>query len=195
MGHLLPPDAAKDQGQEGRYNACHAEKQLIAYFIDRHVLLPRDGLPDSKLEGDIEQVEDKLDALLSNTETGRQVTLLRERQKKLDHELFDGDEKLVGKYDEIKALKLKLKSVKTALNRLIATPQARPLLKLESCLDILKRRRRRHVDLISMAHAPPPASLTEAVILVSSSPCPDCIDFKDKVNESFGLSIQLFAAL
>lgn len=195
VGHLLPPDAAKDRGKKGRYNACHAEKQLIAYFIDRHVLLPRDGLPDSELEGDIEQVEDELDVFLSDTETGRQVTLLRERQKNLDHELLDWDGKLVGKYDETKALKLRLKSFVTALDRLIATPQARPLLKLESRLDTLNRRRRRHADLINMANAPPPASLTEAVILVSSSPCPDCIEFTRKVNESFRLFIQLFAAL
>lgn len=34
---------------------------MIAYFIDRHALLPRDGLPDSELEEDMEQVADNID--------------------------------------------------------------------------------------------------------------------------------------
>lgn len=193
-GHLLPSHTY-DRGKDGRYNACHAEKQLIAYFIDRHVFLPRDSLPDSELEGEIEWVEDELEKFLSDSEIGREVTSIRKKKKDLERELFDGDEKLVGKHDEIKALELELKSVKTTLNRLIATPQARPFLKLESRLKILNQRLARHTDLIDMAKAPPPASLAEAVILISSPPCQDCIVFKDKVNKFFGLSIQLFAAL
>lgn len=124
------------------------------------------------------------------------MKLLRERWKNLTHELFDGDEGLVGKCDKIKALELELKSVERALNRLIATPQTRPLSMLVSHLDILnrrRRRRRRHADLIGMANSPLPASLTEAVILVSSPPCPDCTGLKDKANEFFELSTQLLA--
>lgn len=139
--------------------------------------------------------EDELEEFFSMTETGRQVTSLRKRKKDLENELFDGDEKLVGKHDEIRALKLELKSVETSLNRLIASLQAGPFLRLEGQLDVLNQRLHRHTDLINMANTPPPASLTEAVILISSRPCQDCIMFKDKVNEFFGLSIQLFAAL
>lgn len=193
-GHLLPSHT-HDWGKDGQYNACHAEKQLIAYFIDRHVLLPRDGLPDSELEGKIERVEDELQKFLSDTGIGSRVASLRKRKKDLKHELFDGDEKLIGKHDEIKALELELKSVETTLNRQIASPRARPFLRLESQLKILNQRLDRHTNLINMANAPPPASLTEAVILISSPPCQDCIVFKDKVNKFFGLSIQLFAAL
>lgn len=47
---------------------------------------------------------------------------LRKRKKDLENEHFDGDEKLVGKHTEIRALELELKSVKTALSRLIASP-------------------------------------------------------------------------
>ncbi|KAJ5873681.1 uncharacterized protein N7473_013146 [Penicillium subrubescens] len=194
VGHLLPCHNY-DQGRDGQCNACHAEKQLIAYFIDRHVFLPRDGQPDSELETEIELNDDKLEEFLSTTQTGRQVTSLRKRKKDLENELFDGDEKLVGKHDQIRALKLELKSVETTLNRLIATPQARPLLWLESQLEVLNHQKDRHEDLTRMANAPPPASLTEAVILISSPPCQDCIMFKDKVNSFFGLSLQLFAAL
>ncbi|PWY93006.1 hypothetical protein BO94DRAFT_544056 [Aspergillus sclerotioniger CBS 115572] len=46
IGHELPPIEHYDGSQPGRYNACHAEKQLIAYFLDRHVFLPRDVEPD-----------------------------------------------------------------------------------------------------------------------------------------------------
>ncbi|CAG7949482.1 unnamed protein product [Penicillium salamii] len=194
VGHPLPSNS-KDQGKNGQYNACHAEKQLIAYFIDRHVFLPRDGLPNSELEENIELKEDELQEYLSSTEAGRHVTSLRKRKEDLECELFDGDEKLVGKIDEIRALELELKSVETILNRLIASPQAGPFLELESRLEVLNQQLHRHTDLIDMANTPPPASLTEAVILVSSPPCQSCIMFKDKVNDFFGLSIQLFAAL
>lgn len=193
-GHLLPPDRY-DWGKDGQYKACHAEKQLIAYLLDRHVLLPRDGHPDLELEEKIEQVEDELQKFLSDAGIGSRVAYLEKEKKDLKDELFDGDEKLVGKYDKVKALESELKSVETALNRLIATPQARPFLKLKSQLELLYQRFDRHTNLIKMAKAPPPTSLTEAVILISSAPCQDCIKFKDKVNKFFGLSIQLFAAL
>ncbi|KAL5357169.1 DYW family of nucleic acid deaminases-domain-containing protein [Aspergillus floccosus] len=192
--HHLPPHD-HDRGEDGRYYACHAEKQLIAYFIDRHVFLPRDYFPDSELDDEIERVEDELEQCLSDSEIGHEVTSLRQKKKDLEYELFDGDEKLVGKYDQIKALKLQLKSVEATLNRLIADSQVQPILKLESQLKILYQRQNGHANLINMTAAPPRASLTEAVILISSPPCQDCVAFKDKVNEVFGLSIQLFAAL
>ena len=31
-----------DRGEPGRYHACHAEKQLIAYFVDKHLFLSHD---------------------------------------------------------------------------------------------------------------------------------------------------------
>ncbi|KAF3028194.1 hypothetical protein E8E15_009743 [Penicillium rubens] len=193
VDHRLPSDG-KDQGKDGQYNACHAEKQLIAYFIDRHVFLPRDGLPCSELEEKIKLKEDEIQEISLRTEIGRRVTSLRNRKEDLKEEFLDWDEKLVGKYDEIRALELKLDSAKSALNRLIGSPEARPFLELESQLDVLNQQQRRHNDLIKMANAPLPVSLTEAVILVSSPPCRDCKMFKDKVNKFFGLSIQLFAA-
>lgn len=38
IGHALAPDK-KDNGVPGRFYGCHAEKQLIAYFIGKHVFL------------------------------------------------------------------------------------------------------------------------------------------------------------
>lgn len=154
VSHSLPSHSY-DRGKDGRYNACHAEKQLIAYFIDHHVFLPRDGLPDSELENDIERVEDEIQESLSGTEIGHKVTSLRKRKKDLENKLFDGDEKLVGKHEEIKALEWELKSVETVLNRQIATPQARPILKLESRLKNLYQQLDRHINLINMVNTPP----------------------------------------
>ncbi|KAL8383632.1 hypothetical protein RB595_010703 [Gaeumannomyces hyphopodioides] len=50
VGHRLEP-SGWDQGRPGRFHACHAEKQLIAYFVSRHRFLPdelpgSEGLPD-----------------------------------------------------------------------------------------------------------------------------------------------------
>lgn len=39
IGHELPIDQHRDQGEEGHRSASHAEKQLIAYFIIKHVLV------------------------------------------------------------------------------------------------------------------------------------------------------------
>lgn len=75
--------------------------------------------------------------ILSDTGIGSRIASLRKRKKDLKHELFDEDEKLIGKHDGIKALELELKSVETTLNRQIASPQARPFLKLKSQLKIL----------------------------------------------------------
>lgn len=193
VGHVLPSDS-KDQGKVGQYNACHAEKQLIAYFIDRHVFLPRDRLPDSHLERIIEAQEHELEEAQLSTEIGQRLTSLRKRKSDLEYELFDGDEKLVGKSREIRNLELKLKSVEATVDWLIASPEAKSFLKLESRIEVLKQRRNRHTDLTDMATAPPPSSLTEAVILTSSPLCQDCIMFKNKVNNFFGLSLELNAA-
>ena len=40
IGHTLHPNNTKDNDIPGQFHACHAEKQLIAYFIAKHVFLP-----------------------------------------------------------------------------------------------------------------------------------------------------------
>lgn len=39
VGHQLQIHQRRDQGVEGQYFASHAEKQLVAYFISKHVLI------------------------------------------------------------------------------------------------------------------------------------------------------------
>ncbi|PYH28560.1 ankyrin repeat domain-containing protein [Aspergillus neoniger CBS 115656] len=176
--------------------ACHAEKQLIAYFLDRHVFLPRDLLLDPKLGEEYERTEDDFESFYSSTEIGREVTHLRKRKEDLKYELMYKTEELVRKDDEIQELEANLRAVEAILNRVINSPRARSLQELECKLEILDTRRWRHRDLIRMAEAPPlPATLSKAAILVNKAPCDDCKAFTDKVNKHFGLSIQLFAAV
>jgi hypothetical protein len=42
VGHTLNEDSRKDQGRPGLSQACHVEKQLIIYFISKHVFLPKE---------------------------------------------------------------------------------------------------------------------------------------------------------
>ena len=41
IGYDLAPHEY-DQGEPGRYHACHAEKQLIAFFVSKHLFLPHE---------------------------------------------------------------------------------------------------------------------------------------------------------
>ncbi|KAL7931817.1 hypothetical protein V8C35DRAFT_308643 [Trichoderma chlorosporum] len=52
IGHELPVVDKHDRGKPGLYHACHAEKQLIAYLVSKHVFLPCDvGNGDFGLSG------------------------------------------------------------------------------------------------------------------------------------------------
>ncbi|KAK0648234.1 DYW family of nucleic acid deaminases-domain-containing protein [Cercophora newfieldiana] len=49
IGHRLAPHEY-DQGEPGKFNACHAEKQLIAYFVSKHVFLQHEQMSDDPVE-------------------------------------------------------------------------------------------------------------------------------------------------
>lgn len=61
------PSNSKDKDKGGQYDICHTEKQLTAYFIDRHAFLPRDGLPDSELKERIERKQNEDEEFFSST--------------------------------------------------------------------------------------------------------------------------------
>jgi hypothetical protein len=42
MGYQLPKINIDDERKPGSFYACHAEKQLIAYYLSRHVFLPNE---------------------------------------------------------------------------------------------------------------------------------------------------------
>lgn len=48
IGHILP-EHYYDRGEPGRYYACHAEKQLVAYLVNRHRFLPK-GFPEPEVD-------------------------------------------------------------------------------------------------------------------------------------------------
>lgn len=51
IGHHLPADGY-DQGRPGQFHACHAEKQLTAYFVSKHIFLsPEVAVDDLGMSG------------------------------------------------------------------------------------------------------------------------------------------------
>ncbi|PIA97127.1 hypothetical protein CB0940_05713 [Cercospora beticola] len=46
VGHQLKVDNQRDRGNPGLFSACHAEKQLIAYFISAHALIESEDHED-----------------------------------------------------------------------------------------------------------------------------------------------------
>lgn len=53
----LEPNLDCDQGVPGQYNASHAEKQLIAYLIHKHVFLPREVNNEEESESKSESAD------------------------------------------------------------------------------------------------------------------------------------------
>ncbi|EFR02758.1 ankyrin repeat protein [Nannizzia gypsea CBS 118893] len=195
VNHTLARDD-RDRGHPGQFNACHAEKQLIAYFIDHHIFLPRDITPSSELREKISLVERQHEAFYLYSPTGRELSSLRARVQDLETKLFDADHVSPKEREErkIKALESALRSAEEQFKRLSGRPHGQQILDLERQLDALSQQQARHEKLACMFEKRPPASLSEAVILASSPICNDCLEFKNKANQFFGMSLQLFAA-
>lgn len=58
ISKLVGHESFPHSGVAGQWNACHVEKQLVAWFLSRHVILP------DKLGEECEE-EDRLDAVLA----------------------------------------------------------------------------------------------------------------------------------
>lgn len=155
VGHTLPCDE-NDQGQRGKYYACHAEKQLIAYFIDRHVFLPRDTVPLPGLEAEIQSVQDQYEAFLLCSAGGKRLSSLRRQHQDLESELFDADDTYPGhERDELKieALRSELNSAANQLEQLESSYEAQQTVSLENCLDSLNQKKVRHEALIGLTRS------------------------------------------
>lgn len=57
VGHTLQPHSYDHGAEPGTYSACHAEKKLIAYFIDKHVFLPHERKPHQEHANEISMRE------------------------------------------------------------------------------------------------------------------------------------------
>lgn len=197
VGHVLAPDPRQDQGVPGRFHASHAEKQLIAYFIDRHVFLPRDRVPKKELEDSITDVEYELRNRSDSSPLITQLYELEKEKRKLELKLFDEDDLLRGdEYNEkeIKQLKDDVQNAKEQLAGLEEHTEVKQIRKLEHQLQTRQEKKALHQRLIDITENAPPISLKNPVILISSGSskiCNDCRLFKDQVNRRLGLSIEL----
>lgn len=95
---------------------------------------------------------------------------------------------------KIQALNSKFESIQKQILQLSKDPEIQKITALESGLEALNQQKSRHKALMDLTNAQPLISLTEAVILISSPICEDCKEFKTKINQFFGLLVQLFAA-
>ncbi|KAJ5640755.1 hypothetical protein N7528_000380 [Penicillium herquei] len=87
VGHTLAVDASKDHGISGQYHASHAEKQLIAYFVDRHVFLDEEKALDSRFEKEIAKEKFKISELASIHPSIPQMYQLQHDRKQLELKL------------------------------------------------------------------------------------------------------------
>ncbi|KAL4982951.1 DYW family of nucleic acid deaminases-domain-containing protein [Aspergillus falconensis] len=158
-----------DLGQPGRFYASHAEKQLIAYFIDRHVFLPEDKNP--KLE--IHDMRDR-----------------HPESEQLDRELLDKDDRMLGdEYDEelVKQLKAKVADIGQQLAALEEQREAVQLLKrrereIQKCKDDKKV----HERLNRISERAPTNTLERATIVITAPQhevCDDCWEFNCRLTE------------
>lgn len=188
------PDPGWDQGKPGQYFASHAEKKLIAYFIEKHVFMPQDREPDQNLEESILEVDNSLAEGKYLSVAWAKVCDLQERKVELDCQLFDADDRLLGdSYDvqEVKRLKHEIHVIDEELLSLELDANVASMRAQEKTKSVLLKREKIHQDLIELSRKQPPISLKRAVILSSNEICKDCDIFKQRVNYYFQLNIEM----
>ncbi|CAG8983690.1 hypothetical protein HYALB_00006259 [Hymenoscyphus albidus] len=85
--HELAEDSARDRGEPGRFNASHAEKQLTAYFINRHVFLPQEKQHSIQEESLVVDIDNRLETILRNSTKVQELQKLEKTWKRLVYEL------------------------------------------------------------------------------------------------------------
>ena len=83
VGHILSSDW-RDQNVQGQFYASHAEKQLIAYFVDRHVFLPGNRGPDDEVERKIMNTREQLTDLCRASVLVKQLYKLEKKRSRLN---------------------------------------------------------------------------------------------------------------
>lgn len=188
------PNSRMDQGRPGQFYACHAEKKLIAYFIDRHLFLRRDRERDLPLEDSIQEAENSLAEMRYYDAACKKVHNLEEKKEALGHELFEADDRLLeDAYDarEVKRLKNEIHVIEREIASLEFDVDVTAMRAQEKELGKLWKKKETHQNLMELVVHEPSVYLNRAVILSSNEICGDCEKFKEKVNEFFGLQIEM----
>ncbi|KAI1139099.1 hypothetical protein F5Y05DRAFT_338702 [Hypoxylon sp. FL0543] len=196
IGHQFQdaPDPGWDQGRHGRFYASHAEKKLIAYFMDKHVFMPQDKKPDKKLGDSILKGEAFLEKEKNSSIAWAEVRDLEERRDKLDRQLFNADDRQPGDaYDEqeVERLKQEIDTLNEKLLSLELDSDVAAMRAREKEKAMLLRKAERHQNLMELSEHEPPFSLKRAVILSSNQICEDCKTFVKKVNNWKQLNIEV----
>lgn len=197
VGHDLAVNGSKDHGIRGQYYASHAEKQLIAYFIDRHVFLPGDKMSDPRFQEQIDDEESEVAKLVSRYSSLSKLFQLQDDMETLDRELRNKDDRMLGDEDD-EDLVRRLKTQVTQLRKRIATfetlPEIQELSSRERQIRLLEDEGKQHEKLNRLSTKEPEKTLRRATILTCAPKreiCPDCSRFMEKVNRYFGLQIAL----
>lgn len=167
---------------------------MIAYFIDRHLFLPRDKERDLPLEDSIQEAEDSLAEMRYYGAACKKVHDLEEKKEALGHELFEADDRwLEDAYDarEVKRLKDEIHVIETEIASLEFDVDVTAMRAQEKELGKLRKKKETHQNLIELVVHEPSVYMNRAVILSSNEICGDCKKFKEKVNEFFGLQIEM----
>ncbi|CRL30029.1 Ankyrin repeat-containing domain [Penicillium camemberti] len=197
VGHTLSAHAAKDQGIQGQFQASHAEKQLIAYFLDRHVFLQQDKTPNPQFDEEIDNQESKIEEMASRFSTIRQMHRLQKDREQVLFDLWNKDDRLLGdEYDEeaVKGLKTNVACLGEKIGALELRPEVRQMRARERQIRLKERQKGLHERLNRMSAKEPERTLRRATILISAPThgvCEDCLLFGKRVNHFFGLQIEL----
>lgn len=196
IGHRFeePQYLSWNQGKPGQYYACHAEKKLIAYFLDKHVFLPKDRQHDQTLDASVVEVETSLEEGKELSTVWSNVCRLEEMKIDLGRQLFSADDQLLGdSYDEqeVKRLKRKIHVIDKQLSRLESDTFVATMRTQQKKERKLLKKEQTHWDLMWLSEDEPPISLKSAVILSSNMICQDCDKFRKLVNANFQLHIEM----
>ncbi|KAI0449298.1 hypothetical protein F5B21DRAFT_494778 [Xylaria acuta] len=184
-----------DQGKPGQFNASHAEKKLIAFFIDKHVFTPEDQDPNEALEESIYGAQDLLGQCQELSSDWPKVCDLEERKKALFSQLWNAEDELLldstGDAEHVEGLRQQLHEIDEELGVLELRHDVRSVRSKEQAVRKLEEKHLLHEKLMELSKNGPKTSLKEAVISTSNKICDDCKRFKDSVNRYFNLRIEI----
>ncbi|KAI0388518.1 DYW family of nucleic acid deaminases-domain-containing protein [Xylariaceae sp. FL0594] len=189
IGHEMSGKPDWDAGHPGKHYASHAEKKLIAYFMDRHVLLRQDKEHNEELQSSIREKEAELKQGEELSESWANVCDLEKRKIALSDQLIVA--RNLQQTEEVKRLKREIHAIIEELAAFESDPYVFEIRATKKELRILQERGNIHYQLMNLRRIEPPISLKQAVILSSNKICDDCGIFKKKVNDFLNLEIEM----